>query len=133
MIGDQIIPTERTTPESFELQQLLRRDGATPGCHACGDGGLLPCSWRWTGSRDCTLHVGAFTNLTEDHLDFHKTMDDYAEDQGPAVLNTATRRLFNADDPYAAADAGPRGLPGLTRRQNTARGDAAGAECQSAR
>ena len=90
MIGDQIIPTERTTPESFELQQLLRRDGATPGCHACDHGGLLPCAWHWTGSRDCILPVGAFTNLTEDHLDFHKTMDDYAETK--ARLFRALRR-----------------------------------------
>ena len=52
-IGDQIIPTERTTPESFELQQLLRRM-ADAGCqYVIMEVSSMPL--HWTGSRDCIL------------------------------------------------------------------------------
>ncbi len=42
-IGDTVLPTERTTPESFALQGPAAAD-ARCGLHACGDGGLVPCA-----------------------------------------------------------------------------------------
>ena len=72
------MPTERTTPESFELQAPVPPDGGRR-LHPRGDGGLLPRS----GSEDRVygIHyaVGIFTNLTQDHLDFHKTMEAYCD------------------------------------------------------
>ncbi len=128
-IGDQIIPTERTTPESFELQQLLRRM-ADAGCQYV----IMEVSSHAIAlDRVAGLHfaVGAFTNLTEDHLDFHKTMDDYAETKA-RLFERCDAAVINADDPYAPRMQAPRGLPGL-HDGSTQPGDAAGAECQSAR
>ena len=77
LIGDEVVPTERTTPESYELQALFARmrDG---GCkyvvmevssHAL-------CLDRVEGVR---YDVAAFTNLSVDHLDFHETMENYCD------------------------------------------------------
>ena len=75
MIGDEIIPTERTTPESFELQGLFAR---------MRDGGCTHVVMEVSSHAIALDRVGgvhfdaaAFTNLTEDHLDFHNTMEHY--------------------------------------------------------
>lgn len=97
MIGATRIPAERTTPESLDLQALLaqmRDSGCTHvimevSSHAiCLErvGGLL-------------YDVAAFTNLTEDHLDFHKTMENYCD--AKAILFSRCRKAVgNLDDPW---------------------------------
>lgn len=96
-IGQEELPTERTTPESYELQKLLRRM-ADAGCtHAV----MEVSSHALCLDRVATVRfqAGLFTNLTQDHLDFHGTMENYA---------LAKARLFaqcdagavNADDPW---------------------------------
>ena len=98
MIGDAVLPTERTTPESFALQGLLaqmRDAGCTYVVMEVSSHALA--LHRVDGIR---FQVGAFTNLTEDHLDFHKTMEEYRK--AKAKLFTACERgVFNADDPTA--------------------------------
>ena len=99
MIGDEVFETERTTPESFELQALFA-EMLEKGCtHVVME----------VSSHALVLHrvdcipfaVAAFTNLTEDHLDFHKTMEAYR--QAKALLfERCTVGVFNADDPMAA-------------------------------
>lgn len=99
MVGDQAIPSDRTTPESLDLQRIFAqmRDA---GCeyvimevssHAIAldrVGGL-------------TFDVAAFTNLTEDHLDFHKTMENYCDTK--AVLFTrCNKAVANCDDEWFA-------------------------------
>ncbi len=77
MIGDEFIHTERTTPESYELQQLFR-EMADAGCtHVV----MEVSSHSLVLHRVAGIHfaVGAFTNLTQDHLDFHHTMAEYAK------------------------------------------------------
>lgn len=76
MIGSETIHTERTTPESYELQCLLR-DMADAGCtHVVMEVSSHALALdRVAGIR---FNVGAFTNLTQDHLDFHHTMEKYA-------------------------------------------------------
>ena len=76
MIGDKVLPTERTTPESYELQKLFR-EMADEGCkyvvmEVSSHSLVLD---RVAGLR---FEVAVFTNLTQDHLDFHKTMEEYA-------------------------------------------------------
>jgi UDP-N-acetylmuramoyl-L-alanyl-D-glutamate--2,6-diaminopimelate ligase len=96
----------RTTPEAIDLQRVFRRmvDGGDRACvmevssHALALGRIAHMDFD----------VAAFTNLTQDHLDFHRDMDDYF---------LAKRRLFglgrdaaarprwcvvNVDDPYGA-------------------------------
>ncbi len=64
MIGQEVIPTDRTTPESFEVQRLFRR-WRTPGCaYAVMETSLHAlCLDRVYGVH---YAVGIFTNLTQD-------------------------------------------------------------------
>ena len=76
-IGDEVLPTERTTPESFELQALFARMYKAGCTHVVMEVSSHAIALERIGG----IHydVAAFTNLTEDHLDFHKTMDDYCD------------------------------------------------------
>lgn len=77
MIGDELIHTERTTPESFELHQLFR-EMADAGCtHVVME--VSSHSLVLDRVAGINFKVGAFTNLTQDHLDFHHTMEEYAK------------------------------------------------------
>ncbi len=98
MIGDEILHTERTTPESFELQKLFA-DMREAGCtHVIME----------VSSHALVLHradqirfdAAVFTNLTEDHLDFHKTMDAYCDAKAMLFRRCETGAV-NVDDPYA--------------------------------
>ncbi|MEG1632446.1 MAG: UDP-N-acetylmuramoyl-L-alanyl-D-glutamate--2,6-diaminopimelate ligase [Oscillospiraceae bacterium] len=76
MIGDELLPTERTTPESYELQKLFRQM-AEAGCtHVVME--VSSHSLALERVAGIKFAVGVFTNLTQDHLDFHKDMEDYA-------------------------------------------------------
>lgn len=99
MIGDRVIPTERTTPESFDLQGLFARM-AEAGCtHVVME---VSSHALYLHRVDCIpFAVAAFTNLTEDHLDFHKTMEAYR--QAKALLfRRAGFSVFNIDDEMVA-------------------------------
>lgn len=97
MIGDELLPSERTTPESFELQKLLRVM-ADAGCEYVV---MEVSSHALALSRVAGIEyeVCVFTNLTQDHLDFHGGMEQYAE--AKARLFGQTRRAaLNLDDEY---------------------------------
>lgn len=95
MIGDEELHTEHTTPESLELQKLFA-EMAEKGCthvvmevssHAI----VLD---RIAGIR---YNVAAFTNLSQDHLDFHGTMEAYAEAKS-RLFRRCDTACINADD-----------------------------------
>lgn len=98
MIGDEVIPTERTTPESYELQSLFRQM-ADAGCTYV----VMEVS-----SHSLALHrvagvdfeLGVFTNLTQDHLDFHGTMEEYARCKALLFKQSKTA-VINLDDKWA--------------------------------
>ena len=70
MIGDEIIPTEHTTPESLELQKLLS-DMNEAGCgYVIME--VSSHSLKLDRVAGICFDVAEFTNLTQDHLDFHK-------------------------------------------------------------
>ena len=98
LVGDEVIPTERTTPESFELQGLFARMRDAGCSHVV----MEVSSHALTLDRVGGLHfnVAAFTNLTEDHLDFHKTMDAYC-DAKAELFRRCDKAVINADDAYA--------------------------------
>ena len=109
MIGGEILPTERTTPESFELQGLLRRmadEGCTHVVMEVSSHALY--LKRVAGIR---FAVGIFTNLTQDHLDFHGTMEDYC-DAKALLFRVCDVGVCNGDDPWAG-----RLMAGATCRQ----------------
>ena len=99
MIGDRIIPTERTTPESFELQQLFAQMRDAGCTHVV----MEVSSHALVLDRVCGVHyaVGIFTNLTQDHLDFHKTMEAYC-DAKALLFRHCDVGVCNADDPWTA-------------------------------
>ena len=97
MIGAQVIPTERTTPESFEVQRLFRQ---------MADGGCTHVVMEVSSHAlyldrvyGVPFSVGIFTNLTQDHLDFHKTMEAYCDAKAILFRNCAVG-VCNRDDPW---------------------------------
>ena len=96
-IGDLVIPTERTTPESFELQSLFAqmRDAG------CKYAIMEVSSHAIALDRVGGVHfdVAAFTNLTEDHLDFHKTMEHYCDTKAE-LFNRCDAAVMNRDDEW---------------------------------
>ena len=105
LIGTEVVPTERTTPESPDLQALFARM-VDSGCRYAI---MEVSSHALALERVGGVHydVAAFTNLTEDHLDFHKTMEEYC--RAKAMLFTrCDKAVVNADDewyPKIVADA----------------------------
>ena len=98
MIGSEVIPTERTTPESFELQGLLR-SMADAGCtHVVME--VSSHALYLKRVEGIRFAVGIFTNLTQDHLDFHKTMENYC-DAKALLFTRCDVGVYNADDPWA--------------------------------
>ena len=112
-INDEEIPGERTTPESPDLQELLARMAA-----AQNGAGMVVAMEASSHALDqgrtegCEFDVGVFTNLTQDHLDYHADMEDYF--RAKALLFTeypqATGKRFigviNVDDAYGRRLAG---------------------------
>ncbi|MCD8035858.1 MAG: UDP-N-acetylmuramoyl-L-alanyl-D-glutamate--2,6-diaminopimelate ligase [Clostridiales bacterium] len=95
MIGDKKIHAERTTPESLELQELFSEmadDGVTHAIMEVSSHSLALD--RVAGVKYSTA---VFTNLTQDHLDFHKTMDNYMKAKG-ILFSMAEKSVINMDD-----------------------------------
>lgn len=95
LIGEKVLPTERTTPESFELQKLFRQmldEGCTHVVMEASSHALV--LERVYG---VPFEAGIFTNLTQDHLDFHRTMEDYLEAKSILFQNCRTG-IVNLDD-----------------------------------
>ena len=97
MVGQTVIPTERTTPESFELQALLAQMRDAGCTHAI----MEVSSHAIALDRVAGLHyeVAAFTNLTEDHLDFHKTMEHYCDTKAE-LFRRCNKAVANRDDDW---------------------------------
>ena len=111
MVGDEVIPTERTTPESFDLQALFARMRD----HGCTHVVMEVSSHAVTLERIGGTHfdIAAFTNLTEDHLDFHKTMDAYC-DAKAELFRRCDKAVVNGDDSYAGRILSAAACPVLT-------------------
>ncbi len=97
-IGGEELPALRTTPESYDLQKLLRRM-ADAGCtHAVMEVSSHALALdRAAGIR---FRAGLFTNLTQDHLDFHGTMEQYAEAKA-LLFGMCDAAAVNRDDPWS--------------------------------
>lgn len=90
-VADEVYPSMHTTPESRDFQELLARmvDAGVDVC-ACEVSSHALDLGRVRGS---SFAVAAFSNLTQDHLDYHKTMEDYF---------AAKARLFTEYEPAAS-------------------------------
>ena len=98
MVGEESIPTERTTPESFDLQGLFARMRDAGCTHVVMEVSSHAVALERIGGTH--FDIAAFTNLTEDHLDFHKTMDAYC-DAKAELFRRCNKAIINCDDSYA--------------------------------
>ncbi len=113
------IEAPRTTPEAPELHRLLARmcsDGVTHVVMECSSHGL---SLGRLGG--LALDVAVFTNLTQDHLDFHRTMESYRDAKEKLFSEILTQSskadrmaVLNLDDPVGRAWASSLRFPVLT-------------------
>ena len=95
LVGELELPAHRTTPESYELQALLRRM-ADAGCtHVVMEASSHALAQRRTAG--LTFAAGVFTNLTQDHLDYHRTMEEYRRAKG-LLFAQCRRAVLNLDD-----------------------------------
>lgn len=99
MIGDMDYHTERTTPESLEMQEFFS-DMVKEGCtYAVME--VSSHSLDLHRVAGCDYDVGAFTNLTQDHLDFHGDMENYFNAKAK-LFDMCKTGVINADDSYGA-------------------------------
>jgi UDP-N-acetylmuramoyl-L-alanyl-D-glutamate--2,6-diaminopimelate ligase len=100
VIGGEAEDAVRTSPEALDLQRAFRAmlDGGDRACamevssHALELGRTQGIDWA------CRV----FTNLTQDHLDFHKTMEDYFLAKRRLFVEGDAPSIVSADDPYGA-------------------------------
>lgn len=105
-IGDRHLPATRTTPESLDVQELLFQIRSA-GCNAAV---MEVSSHALTQERvrGVEFDVAVFTNLTQDHLDYHKTMEGYFEAKSSlftglaAQLKKKGKAVINLDDGFGA-------------------------------
>ena len=129
-VAGRILPAHRTTPEALDLQQLFAQM-VREGCEACV---MEVSSHALEQARVNGTHfdVGVFTNLTQDHLDYHGTMENYfnAKARFFTLLENSAKRaraVINGDDEYGrrlmseskTADTVSFGLLGDTTLQAT--------------
>lgn len=95
-MGKVEIPSSRTTPESIDLQQLFREmldkdmeySIMEVSSHALDLGRVDNCNYR----------IGIFTNLTQDHLDYHIDFDNYRNAKKKLFYKTTHANIINIDD-----------------------------------
>ncbi|MEW9108796.1 MAG: UDP-N-acetylmuramoyl-L-alanyl-D-glutamate--2,6-diaminopimelate ligase [Cytobacillus gottheilii] len=106
-VGDEVFPTKNTTPESLTLQKTFRQmvDANVSAAvmevssHALDEGRV----------HGCDFDIAVFTNLTQDHLDYHGTMEEYKRAKGLLFAQLGSRfqknspkyAVLNADDAAA--------------------------------
>src|SRR6266567_4587150 len=104
-IGERILPAIRTTPESLDLQELLAQIANAGCCAAAMEVSSHALAQERT--RGLEWNVAVFTNLTQDHLDFHGTMENYFKAKARLFTGLAGQKqktkpiaIVNIDDRY---------------------------------
>jgi UDP-N-acetylmuramoyl-L-alanyl-D-glutamate--2,6-diaminopimelate ligase len=104
-IGERVLPATRTTPESLDLQELLALI-ANAGCRAASME-VSSHALAQERTRGIEWDVAVFTNLSQDHLDFHGTMENYFEAKAKLFTQLAQQEkkrkpsaIVNIDDRY---------------------------------
>ena len=97
MVGDEIYPAHYTTPDPYELQSLFAKM-VDAGCEHC----VMEVSSQALAQgrvAGIEFELAAFTNLTQDHLDYHKTWENYFEAKKMLFKNCKIA-LTNIDDKH---------------------------------
>lgn len=87
-----------TTPESIELQEIFK---------SMGDSKVVTCIMEVSSHsiellrvKDCDFDIGIFTNLTHEHLDFHKNIENYYKVKRKLFFQTRSFNIINIDDTF---------------------------------
>jgi len=103
-IGEGQAPADFTTPEASELQDFLRRAVEAGVTHAVMEVSSIALDMR--RADELEFAAAAFTNLTQDHLDFHNSMESYFTAKRKlfdgAIGKRPARAIINLDDPRGA-------------------------------
>lgn len=102
---DVVLPAPNTTPESLEMQKILREMADAGVTHVVCEVSSHALDLKRVD--DCAFDVGIFTNLSPEHLDYHKDLEDYFQAKKrffteilPASKKTGVRKaVVNIDDP----------------------------------
>ena len=94
--GEKEVESNSTTPESIDLQRYFS-DMVNNNCDYCA---MEVSSHSLVLNRveDTQFKIGLFTNLTPDHLDFHKDLEDYREAKEKLFYKTTVANIINIDD-----------------------------------
>jgi len=95
MIGDRKMPSKFTTPESLELQKLLREMADENVDSVVME--VSSHSLALGRVEGCEYDIGVFTNLSQDHLDFHANMEEY-RDAKAKLFTQSKLAIINEDD-----------------------------------
>ncbi len=106
IVGQHVFPSGKTTPDILQNYKLFH-DMVVKGCKHC----VMEVSSHALDQgrvRSIEFDVAVFTNLTQDHLDYHKTMEEYARAKAGLFSNLHTHEkkhfskwaVVNADSPY---------------------------------
>ena len=104
-IGERVLPAIRTTPESLDLQELLAQI-VNAGCRAAAME-VSSHALAQDRTRGLEWDVAVFTNLTQDHLDFHGTMESYFDSKAKLFTQLGNQQkkrkpiaVVNVNDRY---------------------------------
>ncbi len=100
LIAEKVIVSKNTTPESYELAAMFRQMAAEGCTHAVMEVSSHALDMHRVDG--CAFDVGIFTNLTQDHLDFHKTMENYLNAK-IKLFKRCKYGIINTDDAYGGA------------------------------
>lgn len=100
IIDGELVSNKNTTPESLEIEKQINSMVKTNT-----DISLMEVSSHSLNDKvkrvsNLDFKIGIFTNLTEDHLDFHPTMEDYFNDKKKLFNMTSKLNIINNDDSY---------------------------------
>ncbi|MGI6584638.1 MAG: UDP-N-acetylmuramoyl-L-alanyl-D-glutamate--2,6-diaminopimelate ligase [Gracilibacteraceae bacterium] len=103
-IGDKIYISSRTTPEALDLQCLFREMADSDVDYAVME--VSSHSLELGRVEGCNFRIGVFTNLTQDHLDFHKTIENYRNAKKKLFYMVDGTNIINIDDEHGKIIAG---------------------------
>jgi UDP-N-acetylmuramoyl-L-alanyl-D-glutamate--2,6-diaminopimelate ligase len=111
LIGERMIPAEHTTPESPDLQKLLHEMVEEKVDAAVME--VSSHSLELSRVAGCKFQVGIFTNLTQDHLDFHGTLENYRNAKAK-LFEQSKLAIINVDDESGRIILGDLECPSFT-------------------
>lgn len=100
LVGSHVLPSTHTTPDLLQLYRLFA-EMRVEACRSC----VMEVSSHALHQgrvKGIAFDVAVFTNLTQDHLDYHETMDNYAEAKALLFKSPLKTAVVNVDSPYSS-------------------------------